>query len=230
MLALVSGRVLRETKKKLKGEATRKLRNGSRYGYLALVMEDRQGSKYRCECDCGGIVYLSHREILERDRLRVGCLGFDCLHGAEEVKARRNPTYALWLQLKLLLKEQPDNVDNAWGGAAYAELERENIKDGFSNLLRCAEPKIVYPTCRWWMSRDNRLLPYSPFNLSLVSSPEIDLFGSRSRYVMYGGLLYSVNNLATLYDIPLKDIQRWKRETPSDEVLMEIILKESETE
>ena len=230
MLALVSGKVLRETKKKLKGRTSQKLTDGKRYGYLALVMSDRKGAHYRCECDCGGAVYLTRQEILERERLRAGCLGFDCRHGAEEVKAWRNPMYSLWLQLRMLLKEQPENVDNAWGGSAYDELERESFSAGFDNLAACAKSQIIYPTCRWWMSRDNKMLPYSPFNLTLVSTPEIDLFGSRSRYVRHGRNLYSVNNLATLYDIPLRDIQRWKREAPNDEALMEIILRESETE
>jgi len=230
MLALVSGRVLRETKKKLTPGGYLKLKDGHRYGYLALVMGDRRGANYRCECDCGGVVYLSRYEIQERQRLKVGCLDFDCPHGPEEVKAWRDPTYSLWLQLCVLLRDQPENVDNRWGGRAYEGVAREDKDAGFANLMSDAGPLISRPIGRWWISRGNPVLPYAGFNLRLTTKPEVNLFGSRSRYVVYNDQLYSVNNLATLFDLPLRSIMKWKRETVGDEGLMEKILRETKVE
>lgn len=228
LLGLVSGKVLRENKKKPKGGELPPLKSGGRYGHLILFSEDRRGSRCRCECDCGGVVYLTRVEIAERKRLMVGCLEFDCPHDPDEVKVWRNPTYALWLQLNTLLRKQPKQVDNAWGGEAYDEVPRAPLKEGFANLLECTRDKVVLRTGKWWLSRENPYLPYSEFNLRLITKPEVDLFGSKSRYVMHGGSLYSINNLASMFNLSTHRVQRLKRASPNDETLMAAIMKESE--
>jgi hypothetical protein len=229
MLSLVSGRVLRDTKKALRGNLPR-LKDGNRYGYLSLVMEDKRRSSYRCECDCGGAVYLTHREIHARDRLKAGCLSFNCPHGAEEVKVWHNFRYALWLQLGVLLKECPDEVCNEWGGSAYEGTPRISAEEGLECMVTDLVTRVDEAAHKWWLSKANPALPYSGFNTHLLKYPETNLFGGRSRYVMHGDTLYSVSSLATLYSMPLHQIERWKRSTISDIALMERILKETEGE
>jgi len=226
MLSLVSGRILRDTKKALGGKLPR-LKNGSRYGYLTLVMEDKKRSKYRCECDCGGAIYLTHPEIHARERLRAGCLSLECQYGAEEVKMWMNPEYALWLQHRDLLNSCPDEVCNEWGGKAYKGTPTAKREQGFENMLEDLSAHFEKPGRKWWVSRENPVLPYSAFNLHFLSWPEVHPFGGRSRYVVHGDTLYSVNSLATLYSLPLKLIQRWKRASENDTQLMEKILRET---
>jgi hypothetical protein len=228
MLALVTGRVLRDTKKGLKNGHLLKLRSGRRYGFLTLNKSDHKLDRYKCECECGGVVYLSHREIQERDRVRAGCLDFDCPFGAEEVKAWRNPEFSLWMQLKHLLKTCPEEVDNAWGGSVYGGVERAQFREGYVALLESAEPHIDRPANQWWISRSNPVLPYAAFNLHMLTAPAFDIFCGRSRYIMHGNSLYSVDNLATLYDLSLPEVRRMRRKTSDDAQLMELILKEKE--
>ena len=231
MIALVLGGPLRDTKKQRR---LLRLVDGKKYGFLTLRKKEKDTqagkTRYKCECECGESVMLPRKEIQARVRMRAGCLGFECPFGPAEVKAWHNQRFALWLQLTSLLKSQPEEVDNVWGGRAYDGVELVKVEDGFSTFLRDVTPLLGRRRGEWWLRRKNPVLPYSLFNVEFVGEPDFHVLGNKSRYVSYNGVLFSVNELASLYGLPLNDVKRWRREYISDNKLMRIIMAEAANE
>lgn len=227
MLGLVIGRPLRDTKK----EPAVKLMDGARYGFLTLhkkvKQRSRRGTQYQCECKCGGTVMLTKLDIQSRSRMRAGCLGFTCPYGPDEVKAWHNMEFSLWLQLMTLLKHNPEEVANEWGGRIYEGIRIETLTEGFARMYADVQPLVNADKRSWWMHRKNPVLPYALFNVEMSSEPDSLVLGGESRYVSYADTLYSVNELASMYNLPLKDIKRWRRNHLSDKKVMDIIFKEA---
>lgn len=230
MLSLVTGQVLEQTKKESQDRA--RLVDGKRYGFLTLSKHERKrvraGVSYLCKCDCGGETFLPRLEILTRARMRAGCLGFDCPYSPDEVKAWHNPKFALWLQLTTLLKTQPDEVTNEWGGRAYEELGLVPIEAGLEQFIHDALPLVGKGKHTWWLERKNPFLPYAAFNIQMQSMPKFDVLGGKARYIMYGGTVYSVLEIARMFGLHAGTIMKWRRLTIDDEQLMEMVMRETD--
>jgi len=232
LISLVMGGALRDTEKKKGGRFSHvPLVDGEQYGFLTLhkQVKDHAAGKvrYQCECKCGETSMLPRREIQSRARMRAGCLGFDCPYGPDEVKAWHNPKFSLWLQLMSLLKHDPAGVNNTWGGRAYEGIELVSTDEGFLRMYEDVLPLVQVDKGRWWVHRKNPILPYSLFNIEMGDEPEANVLGTAARYISYGGVLYSVDELAALFGVPLRLIKRWRRDVASDKKLMEIIMVEA---
>ena len=224
LVALVSCSDLQDTKKR------RELKRGrppigKPCGLITPVKRSLSWHGHHCLCECGRKVRLTTDEIKERYYLGAGCLHADCHANGQEMKAWHNPEYALLLQWQYLLKHSPALVDNAWGGSAYDCAPAATGKEGLAQFLLDALPRVVGKS--WWLSRGNPVLPYSAFSLTLVSSPEIDLFGPGSRYVMSDKGLVSVDDLAERYRLPLNMVRSLRRSTLNNAHIMQQLQKES---
>lgn len=220
---------LRDTKKK--PAHTIRLVDGQRYGFLTLnkkvKVRKSDRTRYQCKCKCKREVMLTRLEIQSRSRMRAGCLGFDCPYGADEVKAWHNPEFALWLQLRALLRACPEDVGNEWGGRAYDGIELVSFDEGFSRMREDLDDLLDVNKREWWLYRTNTVLPYSLFNIEIKGEPSPWALGGEPNYVFYANTLYSLTELSTLFGIPLNRVRRLRRKLQSDRELMELILEEA---
>jgi hypothetical protein len=230
LASLVSGEILGETKKVRKKKRAISLVDGKRYGYLTFHREEplqaAGGLQYKCECECGSTIYLSRAQIIERHKMKAGCLSFDCLIGSEEMKAYYTPEVSIRLQLTHLLKADPTMVANEWGGTAYEGSDSATRHAGMHCAMTSLLPKVEVSRRAWWMSRLNPVLPYAEFNVVMQEYPEFRLFGDYASFVMYEDHLYSVEQLATIYKLSLATVKRWRRELIDDTTVMQLILRE----
>ena len=208
-----------------------KLLDGHEYGFLTLHKEIRERGpggfmRYECKCKCGSKVMLTRKEISERVKFETGCLGVRCPFGPDELKAWHNPDFALWLQLTTLLKACPESVDNRWGGTAYEGMGKVKVGEGYAALLSDVTPMVDILNKRWWLSRRNPVLPYSPFNIEMSDTPDFDVLGQPLNYVVHGGTLYSLAELANMFDVSLIDIRNWRKHY-SDKKVMQRIMTEA---
>jgi len=222
MAALVSGEVLRDTKKRRR----RTVEDGQRFGHLTLSKTDRVGKKYLCRCDCGSLIYLTLKELLNRDRLGVGCLLLYCEFGCDQVKVWHNPPYALRLQLRKLLLLCPEEVCAEWGG--YAGDTRVGQNAGEGRMIAELTQHIKRKRHKWWITRIDPALPYNWCNVKMLSYPSIDLFGSRSRYIMLGDQLLSTYSVSQIFSVPHDWVNELRLRYLDDSVVMEKVLKQAE--
>ena len=226
---LVTGSDLVDTKKRAKKKVPQ-LYSGSQYGFLTVNKRVKalspNGVQYRCKCKCGGKVMCTRKEILHRAKLEVGCLGNRCPLGPDEIKAWYNPEFALRLQLKYLLKHSPEIVDNVWGGTAYEGLHQVASRKGGNAMVSSLLPLVGVHCKRWWMHRKNEALPYSLFNIELEDDPGFCALEGLLNYVAYKEVLYSLSELALMFNLSVQDVRNWRR-NPSDKQVMRRIIEES---
>ena len=136
MLALVTGSIVRDTKKP-SGPT-----DGKRYGHVTLDKSRREGVRYGYLCDCGELSYPTLKERQAAERMDTGCLREDCPYTPPEVKAWGNAKYALRLQLVVLLRYVPQQVDPFWGGMAYGTRNVIPVDEGLHHLMEDLTLKV----------------------------------------------------------------------------------------
>jgi len=210
------------------------IRPGRRYGFLKTLKEKgrhtRDGMRYRAVCDCGKTLELSTMELHHREAINVGCMQRDCQYGAMEAKVWFNPKFALWVQLNFLLSNKPGEVDNAWGGQAYEEVEKVTPDQGHQAFFHDVWPYIKEELHqkRWWIHKVNPVLPYSKFNVRFDRTPDPEILQVNLDTVRYGHTLYRLDEIALLLNVPIERVSELRSEIYSDNALIDKLIEEGE--
>jgi hypothetical protein len=211
-----------------------RIQRGRRYGFLKVSetggRHTRTGVLYPAACDCGTTLEMSTMDLHHRAVLDVGCMGEECPYGSLEAKVWFNPKFALWVQLSFLLSNKPEEVDNSWGGHAYEELERVISDEGQETFILDVWPKVrdqIEDKC-WWMHRTNPLLPYSKVNVFFDRSPDPEIIQVNLDTVRYGHMLYTLQEVADLFCVPLERVEELRKGMISDNALMDKLIEEGE--
>ena len=118
-------------------------------------------------------------------------------------------------------------MDSWWGGTAYESNRKVDLDGGFKHLSDVFFSE-VREDHRWWLGRKNPVLPFAPFNILIQDVPSFDVFEGRSRYVMFKGRLYSMEEIERLFELDIRDVRRWRHDILDDNKLMEKIVEESQ--
>ena len=203
------------------------VKDGETYGKLLVDktkhINTEAGTAYRCLCDCGEESYITPAQVHHHQRAGVGCLRTHCSESPLELKMKHNPTLALGLQLKALLKQDPRQVDNDWGGKAYGEATM-SFEEGQANLIEHVWPMVDKELGEWWMYRINDALPYAAFNVLMRDEPGFNVLGSTPRaFIRCGDFDYNVADIASMFDLPVALVKQLRQTIFSDEDLMSVI-------
>ena len=173
-----------------------------RWGRLSL--DRRKNLAYHgliafyCRCDCGAELYLSSKEIYQRETLSLGCAGPDCPATGARALPWCRAELALRLQISQACAVVPDYRDSL--------SEEDTIDSELAMLLSLGHGPLRSPGA-WWVSNPEA---FSTLRFKFGHSPSRELFPRDEVLIDVEGELLTIAQVSQSFNVPEEKVMALK--------------------
>lgn len=160
---------------------------------------------YRCTCECGNEVDLTHHEVKRRAILDQGCMEFDCSVHADIAIDKLpigNMEGCLLDQFRRMIAYHGGQTCEDWGGSD-SHLDMASALENFTEFMQ--ELGATKDNGYWMAYRIDNRRPYEPGNVDVGRVDKMS--GVSGEHVfLYENNLISVEEAAEIFGCEIEDI------------------------